>query len=52
MDVNKSGSIEPEEWIKGRSMKPVFETAKVDISKPLTKDQFIDGYVKGKTAGE
>ena len=52
MDVNKSGSIEPEEWIKGRSMKPVFETAKVDITKPLTKDQFIDGYVKGKTASE
>ena len=52
MDVNKSGSIEPDEWIKGRSVKPVLEKAKVDISKPLSKDQFIDGYVKGKTASE
>ena len=52
MDVNKNGSIEPGEWVKGRSVKPVFETAKIDISKPLTKDQFIDGYVKAKTASK
>jgi hypothetical protein len=52
MDANKNGSIEPEEWIKGRSVKPVFENAKVDISKSLSKDQFIDGYVKGKSASE
>jgi Ca2+-binding EF-hand superfamily protein len=52
MDVNKSGSIEPQEWIKGRSVKPVFETAKVDVSKPLTKELFIAGYVKGKSASE
>ena len=52
MDADKSGSIEPAEWIKGRSVKPVFEAAKVDISKPLTKDQFIAGYSKGKAASE
>jgi hypothetical protein len=52
MDADKSGSIEPAEWIKGRSVKPVFEAAKVDITKPLTKDQFIAGYAKGKAASE
>ena len=53
IDANKSGSIEPEEWlIKGRRVKRDFDSAKIDVSKPLSKDQFIDGYVKAKTAGE
>lgn len=50
MDSNKNGSVDPEEWEKSQRIKPMFEKAGIDISQPLSEDEFIAGYVKAKDA--
>jgi len=56
MDItkgNKNGTIEPEEWANGGSrIRPVVEKGGADLSKPLSKDQLVEAYIKGKAASE
>jgi hypothetical protein len=46
LDANKNGSIEPEEWAPSRRIRGMFEQAKVDLSEPMTSDEFVRNYVE------
>jgi len=41
LDFDKDGSISPEEWGRSRTMRPRFEAAGVDVSKPTPKATFL-----------
>ena len=45
LDADKSGRVEPGEWAISRRLKPMFERAGVDLSEPLTAEQFTAGYL-------
>lgn len=53
MDTNKNKLMDPGEWAVSSRIKPAFEKAKVDISKPMDEKTFIEQYVKvfGKQGG-
>lgn len=44
LDKNKNGLVDPDEWAISRRIKPAFEKAKVDISKPMNEATFIVNY--------
>lgn len=44
LDADKSGLVEPAEWGVSKRLKPRFEGAKVDLSKPLSRRDFIRTY--------
>jgi Ca2+-binding EF-hand superfamily protein len=41
LDVNKDGSITPDEWGRSRTMRPRFEAAGIDLTKPTPKATFV-----------
>lgn len=41
LDFDKDGSISPEEWGRSRTMRPRFEAAGIDVSKPTPKATFL-----------
>lgn len=53
MDVNKNGTIDgPAEWLKGKVLRPIVERSGADLTKPMTKDQLVVAYIKGKAASQ
>lgn len=46
MDRNKNGKLDPDEWGVSQRIKPAFQRAKVDISKPMDEKTFYVEYVK------
>ncbi len=46
LDKDKSGTITETEWTVSRRLKPLFEKGGIDLAKPMTKDDFIQGYVR------
>lgn len=46
LDKDRSGNISTEEWQASSRLKPMFENAGVDLSKPMDQDAFITQYVK------
>ena len=46
MDRDRSGNITAEEWERSRRIKPMFESAGIDLSKPMTVDVFVGQYVQ------
>lgn len=43
---NKNGVLDPTEWNASKRIKPAFEQAKVDISKPMDEKTFVAHYLK------
>jgi len=46
MDKNKNEKLDPEEWEISRKIKPAFERAKVDITKPMDQKTFVAHFLK------
>ncbi|MCA9080581.1 MAG: hypothetical protein KDA58_08475, partial [Planctomycetaceae bacterium] len=46
LDKNKNGTVEPDEWAISKTLKPQFEKGGVDLSKPLSEDEFIAHFVR------
>jgi hypothetical protein len=46
LDKDKSGTVVGAEWSESRRLKPLFEKGGYDLTKPLTKDEFTQGYVR------
>jgi len=46
LDKNRNETLEPEEWALSRMIRAQFETAKIDITVPMTKDDFIQHFVE------
>lgn len=46
LDKDRSGNISTEEWQASSRLKPMFENAGVDLSKPMDQNAFITQYVK------
>ncbi len=46
LDLDKDGSISPEEWGRSRTMRPRFEAAGVDVTKPTPKALFLEQFAK------
>ncbi len=46
LDKNKDGTVVLEEWSSSKTIKPQFERGGVDLSKPLSEDEFIAHYVR------
>jgi EF hand len=44
LDVDSSGTIEPAEWSVSKRLKPRFEGAGVDLSKPISHLDFLKSY--------
>jgi hypothetical protein len=46
LDSDGDGSVSTEEWARSRQLKPLFEAAGVDLSQPMSADQFVMNYVR------
>ena len=49
LDRDKSGMIEGKEWERSRRLRPMFEKIGADLSKPMSKEDFIATYIKANT---
>lgn len=45
MDANHDGTMTADEWEKSKTVRPKFESAKIDISKPMNGDAFARNYL-------
>tara|TARA_R110002111_G_scaffold262613_1_gene339486 strand:+ start:79312 stop:80421 length:1110 start_codon:yes stop_codon:yes gene_type:complete len=45
VDRDKDSTVSPEEWKKSRSMRRMFEGANIDLTQPMSQEQFISHYV-------
>lgn len=46
LDRNRDGSVNPDEFSRSRSIRPMFERASIDVSKSMTKADFIANFAK------
>ncbi len=46
LDRNRDGNLEEDEWARARTTKPLFEKAGIDLSKPMSKNDFLANYVR------
>ncbi len=46
LDRDKDGKIAAEEWSRARTTKPLFEQGGLDLSKPMSKNDFLANYVR------
>lgn len=46
LDRNRDGRLTEEEWSASRRLRPMFEDAGVDLSREMSRDQFIQSYVR------
>ena len=46
LDKDKSGTVVGAEWAESKRLKPLFEKGGYDLAKPMTKDEFTQGYVR------
>lgn len=51
LDRNRDGAVNPEEWSASSRLKPMFEKAALDLSRPMPKETFLSHYVKLSEAG-
>jgi hypothetical protein len=49
LDRDRNGEVSVEEWNASRQLKPLFEAAGIDLSSPMSADQFVSHYVRIKT---
>tara|TARA_R110002095_G_scaffold173591_2_gene150960 strand:- start:2379 stop:3530 length:1152 start_codon:yes stop_codon:yes gene_type:complete len=45
VDRDKDSTVSPEEWKKSRSMRRMFEGANIDLTQPMSQEQFISHYL-------
>lgn len=46
LDRDRDGVVTPEEWDRSSRLKPMFESAGVDLTEPMTREMFITHYVR------
>jgi len=46
LDRDKNGKIDGKEWDRSKRLRPMFEKAGADLSKPMSKDEFVAMYIK------
>lgn len=46
LDADRDGMISPQEWNRSSQLKPKFEQAGIDLEQPMSRDQFIEHYVR------
>lgn len=46
LDKDKSGTVVGAEWGESKRLKPLFEKGGFDLTKPMNKDEFTQGYVR------
>lgn len=46
MDRNRDGALDSEEWSRSRRLRPAFESAGIDLAKPMDRDQFVGHYLR------
>ncbi len=46
MDRDGDAAISPEEWERSRRIRPMFEKAGIDLSKSMSKEAFVQNYVR------
>jgi Ca2+-binding EF-hand superfamily protein len=51
MDQNRDDAISEDEWKRSLTVKPLFERAKIEVSFPMKKVEFISKYVQASAAG-
>lgn len=44
LDVNRDGQIDPDEWKRSRSLRPLFEKIGFDLTTPVKLEAFAEGY--------
>jgi hypothetical protein len=49
LDGNHDGHVSLEEWTRAAKTKPLFEAAGVDLSQPMSRDQFVMHFVRLKS---
>lgn len=50
LDRNRDGSVNPDEFGRSRSIRPMFEKAGIDVSKSMLKADFIANFAKASAA--
>jgi hypothetical protein len=50
LDRNRDGSVNPDEFSRSRTIRPMFERASIDVSKSMTKADFIANFTKVNAA--
>jgi hypothetical protein len=46
LDRNRDGSVNPDEFSRSRTIRPMFERASIDVSKSMTKVDFLANFAK------
>lgn len=46
LDVNRDGQIDPDEWKRSRSLRPLFEKIGFDLTTPVKLEAFAEGYAR------
>ncbi|MBX3440807.1 MAG: hypothetical protein KF774_00270 [Planctomyces sp.] len=46
LDRDGDGTVSAEEWRAATNLRPLFEKAGVDLSEPMSRDQFVSHYVR------
>ncbi len=46
LDRDRDGKLATTEWDRARTLKPMFEKGGVDLSKPMTKNDFLANYIR------
>lgn len=46
LDRDRDGKLATSEWGRARTLKPLFEKGGVDLSKPMTKNDFLANYIR------
>lgn len=46
MDKNRNGRIDPEEWAASRKIRPWFQKEGIDVSRAMSRDEFVRHFVK------
>jgi len=49
LDSDHDGNVSSSEWNSSRQLKPLFEKAGIDLSSPMSEDQFVSHYVRIKS---
>lgn len=46
LDKDRNESLTSEEWNRSRTIKPLFEKGGIDISQPMSKNDFLSNYIR------
>lgn len=46
LDRNRDDQLADDEWQRARTIKPLFEQGGIDLSKPMSKNDFLENYIR------